>query len=72
MLSKSNLKFEIVKIWPSHKHSFFMILPQLANATAALVYGQLARADAVVGGRVARVLEVGAVVARAAAAGLGD
>ena len=46
--------------------------PQLADVAAALVHRELARPDAAVGGGVAAVLEVGAVVARALPAGFRD
>jgi len=48
------------------------VLPQLADVVLVLVDCQLARADRVKGGRVSRVLEVGAVGAGALAAAVGD
>ncbi len=47
-------------------------LPQLADVGTALVHGELTRSHAVVGGGVAGVLEVRAVVARARPARLGN
>lgn len=46
--------------------------PELADVAGGLVDGELAGADGVISGRVARVLEVRAVGGRAVAAGLGD